>query len=339
MKWEHSDSIIAQRLSCHEIKGFFSKSIDISEDEYAFIENDGEISEEITGRKFKIRSIFSRTDCHLIIFDKKKKTLQRPLTDLVTKDRKKIDFSVMIDFHITGFNSFMQFFLKKRNFVSLEDVWFEIKLEVSSRVIGPLVSDCKLKDIHVTDECKKKLEGLAYRELEELFSKMGLNIDSFSATPVFSSDTIETEEQTIEDAYEEKKKREISSPEYDKEEAIALMQNERIRREAEIQLEREETQTDIEEALEALELKDIKDKQKLLNEINKMKRNIEPDESDKKKTIEKIQHQIEELRMQREMAEKKLYKREMSEDNFKKIADETEKKIIELQAKIEGLKS
>ncbi len=350
MKWKHSDSVIAQRMSPHEMKGVFSKKIFIGAEEHAFVERDGKIIEEVENRKCKIGGLFGKGNAEIIIFDTSEKKLQRPVTGLWTKDKKRIDASLILKIKITGFNTFMNHFMQTRNAVLLEDIWYEIREELISRVIGPVVSRVPLEEIVGSEDIQKLIESEAFRNLGNRFKGIGVNLVSLIFTPAFSyenekdiektgGETQETKSSKYDLVSEKMKKmEETASGKFDKEATMAEMENERIRRETEMQLEREETQTDIEEALEALELKDIKNKEKLVKEIKKLKTEIKPDAKDTESAIKNLENDIEKLRMERELAEKKFYKNEITEENFKKLADNYEKKIIELQTKIESLK-
>lgn len=348
MKWVRSDSVIAQRLSNHEVRGFFLKKIHIGEHEHAFIEKDGNIIEEAENRNCKIGGLLGKGQVNVILFDKSEKRMQRPVVDLWTNDKNMIHATVVIKLQITGFNSFMGHFMRTRNAVLLEDLWSDIKEELVSKVIGPVVSKRSLIGLSDIPDVQKTIESEAFRKMGDSLRSIGITLLSLVFNPAFSYEN----QQEIEKVGSEmqkadadaiisrklKKAEEVSSRELDREAAISEMENERIRRETEIQLEREETQTDIEEALEALELKSIKNKQKLIKEISNLKSNIKPDEKDTEATIKNLQFDIEKLRMARDMAEKKFYKNEITEENFKKLADDYERKIIELKMKIEGLK-
>lgn len=79
---------------------------------------------------------------------------------------------------------------------------------------------------------------------------------------------------------------------------------------AEIELESKHAQKDMEEAMKAMASEDVKEHE------------------------EELEKELEELKRAKEIAEKKFYKKELSEEAFQRMMEEFERKIIEIETKL-----
>jgi hypothetical protein len=341
-EWERSLAVIAQRIGKGQIPGFFRKQIVLKENEQGFLESNGEIHEEFSQGMHTVN--FEKGVKDLILVDKSEKKLTRIVEDLWTRDDKKINSKVEIVFKVYAPDKLFKNLLGVRSSLLLDDIWSQLCLDKVSKILTPAVKQKDLEQLCGGGKTAEKIEKDLQENLEDLLKQAGIELRSVS---VFFSIPEEYEEflkkrgvnkETLR-SLEMQKEMEFGEEEtFTREEKLDELEKLRVEKEVKMQLEKEETQRDFEDALEALKLKDLKNKQKLLKEIQHAKTQMKPDKKDVKNVIESLTEKISELENAKEIVEKKFYKKELSEEAFNKMMENYEQKIIELETKIEGLK-
>ncbi len=117
------------------------------------------------------------------------------------------------------------------------------------------------------------------------------------------------------------------------EETAERLKKERLEKEVKMQLEREQEAKDMESALQAMKLRKLRKEQEGSQKEKPEKSTEGNGPGDPGQEIVK---RIGELKRAKEIAEKKYYKKELSEGVFKRLMESYEKRIIELQGKLEA---
>ena len=190
-------------------------------------------------------------------------------------------------------------------------------------------------------------------EMRKKFEVFGLDLLSFSVqfmlpdeyeqylkrrSGLKEDDEVEEyrEKEETRKAVHEMKNAEMEGKVETREKAMDDMQQERIKREAKMEIEEEETQQDMKDAMEALRLKEIKDKQKMITDAERKDLGLEGlkeafPEQDKKKLEEKYG----DLKKLIGITEKKYLGRKIDEKTFRRLMEEYEKEKSELEVEME----
>jgi len=284
-KWQRSDAVVAQRIACYQIGGFLSKKILVGPDESAILEEDGNPLKIFDKGGYGVCSRMSAAGKELVWFDKRPKNLRREIEGLWTKEDKKVTAVVDLKIALSDAEKMRKFMMGSRNIITLEDIWNEVEADVVSGLLKPKIKSARIDRVmgeEKTQEIKAGIDVIL-RKKNEL---MGIGIVSVEigwklsgeteqylgkrgvAKEIIEEETISEEADTMK-ALHRHEVGEILGEVDDREKAIGEMESERVRREAKIELEKEESQEDLREAMEAIKLKKIKDKAGVMSDMER----------------------------------------------------------------------
>ncbi len=349
-EWERNEDVIAERFKREEIEGTFKKKFSAKENENLVIEKHGEIYRELGSGEFTVSGLLDKDFTNLLIMDKSEKVLNRTLKNVFLSDGKRMDINFEIRFKVFHSDRFSNNLIRNRKRLFMEDVWADILSNLIYKKSMPEIKKHGITDFLKEDFCEERKESLE-NDLKKMFKDWGLLLTYFSIDfripeeekkAVETKEGVEKEEIKVEEKTEETEKepeeiveegeRRIESA--SKEGKIAELEEERLEKEVKMELEKKETQKDMEEAVEALDLKELKDKKELLKKTEEKGLGVEKEE----KTKEDLENKLEELKKAKEIAEKKFYKKELSEEAFQRMMEDFEKKIIEIETKLKSKK-
>jgi hypothetical protein len=350
-KWERSEAIVAQRISVSQIGGFTGKKIRLSEGETAILEKDGDALQTFDEGKHKVSGMFSGSDMNVVFVDKNAKVIRRSVQNLWTKDDKKINAAVEMTFTVKEPEKLRRLMLGKRDILSIEDIWTELKNEVSSKGIEPVIKGKNIDDILAKNKTDSEMRVAVEVEAKKKFEIFGLDLMSFSVDFVLPEDYEDylkrrgdmkevtekehiSEEEEVRKAVHERDVEEIKGSAETREKAIDDMEQERIKREAEMNIEEEETQQDMKDAVEALKLKELKDRQKDDRDVDRKRLGLETLKQVAPGSDKKLEEKYETLKKVIEETEKKFLNRKIEKDTFRKLMDDYGKEKTELEVKM-----
>jgi hypothetical protein len=318
--WEREENVLAERFKKNELPGIFRKQVLIKDNEDLVVEKDGEIYDVYDSGKRTITGLLDKDFTDAIFVDIGEKTLKDIIKNIQTKDGK-IDSEFEMKFKVIDLEKFLTNLVKSKRRLFMNDLRNGIEMELISSVLEPEMKQKSLSEIYGNKEFLRDIENRIKLKLKDMFKGWGLELISFSIEWKFPEDFLKKAEKKPSEVKPEFTKPEMKPEEtkgkISKEEELAKLEKGRIEKEVKLQLEKEETQRDMEDALEALKLK-----------------RIEREEMLEGKKPEDLKEEIENLKRAKEIAEKKFYRKELSEEAFKRITEGYEKEIIELEAKL-----
>jgi hypothetical protein len=292
--WKRDTNVIAERFKKDSLPGFLRKEFLVKDDEGVVVERKGEIYLEKGPGKFSVSSLM-KDFTDVVFFDKAEKTLEKTLNNVCLRDREDAILKLSLKFRILNSDHFSKNLMGEREKMLIEDVWNEIFSNILCKKVLPQFEKKKAEEILSSQE--KNVKDFIEKEIKKKFKDWGLMLTSFSASLHFEDVKVAEEIKADEDEIEE-------------------LQKERLKKDVEMLIEKKEMQRDMEDALEALKLKEIMEKEKEASEI------------------EKLEDELETLKKAKEVAERKFYKKELSEASFQRIMEDLERKIIEIETKI-----
>jgi hypothetical protein len=340
--WERNDDVIAERFKREEIEGIFKKKFRAKENENLVIEKHGEIYKELGSGEFTVSGLLDKDFTDLLIMDKSEKTLKRTLKNVCLKDEKRMDVHLEIRFKVFHSDRFSGNLVRSRKRLFMEDVWIDILSSLIYKKSLPEIKTHSVKEFLEKDFCEEKKEWVE-NDMRKVFKDWGLRLTYFSLDfKIPEGETWEETEVKKEEKGEPPKKPEEIVEEGEKgvesgkskEETIAELEKERVKKEVKMELEEKETQKDMEDAMEAMDLKELKDKQEMLKRAEEKGLGV-GEEEEKREDLEK---QLKELKEAKEITEKKFYKKELGEEAFQRMMEDFEKKIIEIETKLKSKK-
>ncbi len=287
--WQHAESVIAQKFFKNQVGGLFRKQILLRPDETGLIERDGRIEGKMGSGRHTVSNIFNRELTEIILVDKGIKSLRRDLADLWTRDDRKINATVELRFRVENPDKLFINLMRDKNMLTFEDLYGKISLEFLARVITPEVRKRGIDRLYGDREILERLREGIEVEMKKTLGLWGIGLVSFSLVWEFPPDYEKYLEgrgvrKQMAEEKEAEREEEMKAAEQGGEmerlmagrglsrEAVkAELERERLKREFELEMGKKETQEDADEALEALRLKDIKDRQKLLRRARKKK--------------------------------------------------------------------
>lgn len=344
-KWERSEAVVAQRISISQIGGFTGKKIQLSSGETAILEKDGESVQTFGEGKHKVSGMFSGGNVNVVLIDGNPKVIRRDAKDLWTGDDKKINAAIEMRFEVSEPEKLRKLMMGKRNVLTIEDVWSELRREIVSNGIEPVVRKKKIDKILAKRDIDKEMHVAVEVEARKKFEVFGLDLLSFSAEFILPDDyeaylekrsEMKEEAEKKEFAGEEETRKavrerdigEIKGTAETREKVIDDMEKERIRREAEMHIEEEETQQDMKDAMEGLKLKELKDEEKSSRMGLETLKEVDPkkgaDLEDKYDTLQRMMGET----------EKKFLNRKLEKNTFKRLMEDYEKEKTELEVKM-----
>jgi hypothetical protein len=340
--WERNEDVIAERFRREEIEGIFKKKFRAGENEKLVIEKHGEIYKELGSGEFTVSGLLDRDFTYLLIMDRSERVMERTLKNVFLRDEGRMDIRFEVKFKVFHPDRFSSNLVRNRKRLFMEDLWADILSNLIYKKSLPEIKKHGTGEFLKEDFRKKTGEGIE-NDMKKMFRGWGLLLTHFSIDfKIPEGEKVREAEKpkagakggegkepgdTVEEARIEK--------EESKEERIAELEKERLDREVKMELEKKEAQKDMEEAMEAMDLKEIKEKQELLKKAEEKELGIGEGEEEKAGDLEK---QLEELKEAKEIAEKKFYKKELGEEAFQRMMEELEKKIIEIESRLKSRK-
>ncbi len=355
-KWERSEATVAQRMSISQIGGLFSKKIHLSDGEAAILEKEGSAVHSFEKGEHKVSGMFSGTGRSVVFIDKSPKSIRRDVGGLWTNDDKKINADIEMKFIISEPEKIRKLLLGRRDVLSIEDIWTELRKEIVSSSLTPIVKKKKIDDLQDDRTVEKEIRVSVEVEARKKFEVFGLELLSFSVVFILPEDYEEylkrrgdmkeetekehiAEEEDTRKAVHEREVEEIKGTAETREQVLDEMERERIKRETEMGIEEEETQQDMKDATEALKLKEIKDKQKILRDGERKNLGLEslkdviPGE-----TGADLEERYDGLQKLVDAAEKKYFQRKIDKQTFSSMVGDIEKEKTRLEVKMDRKK-
>jgi len=353
-KWERSEATVAQRISVSQIGGLVSKKIQVSDGEAAILEKDGDSVRLLEKGRHKVSGLLSGTVTSVLFVDTGPKLIKRDVRDIWTKDDRKINASVDMKFAVTDPEKVRRLLMGRRDILSIEDVWGELRKEIVSSSLAPVVKKKGVDELQDERKAEKEIRVAVEVEARKKFEVFGLGLLSFSVEFILPEDYEEylkrrgemkeaaeaehfAEEEEARRAVHERDVDEISGAADTREKAIDDMQQERVKREAEMQIEEEEAQQDMKDAVEALRLKEVKDRQKIVRDAERKRlgllslKDMLPGGGNVEEKYEHLQDVI-------GATEKKYFERKIDKETFRKMMEGLEKEKTELEVRMKKKK-
>lgn len=313
MGWKRDKNLIAERFGRDELPGFLHKEFEAGGDESVILEKNGEIYMEKGRGKLVISNVLEDfTD--IIMVDKSEKTLANEIKNVCTLDGRAISINLTLKFRVFNSDHFSKNLMCERDKVFLSDVWDQMMSDVVCGRILPKLQKKSAKELagpEFADKARSSIED----EIKKKFKTWGLMLTSLYAKFTVPDGACETVTETC--TTPQPKRTGLAE-----DDDVEDLEKERVQREVEMELQKKQTQKDMADALEAMELKDIQEKKK------KLKEGAANDE--RQKLIEDLQN----LRKAKEITERKFYKKELSEAAFQHMMEDFEKRIIEIETKL-----
>jgi len=350
-KWERSGAIVAQRMSISQIGGFVSKKIQLSDGEAAILEKEGSFVRMFENGKHKVSGMFSGPEMNVVFIDKSPKSIHRGVQELWTKDDKKINADIEMKFSVSEPEKVRKLLMGRRDVLVIEDIWMELRKEIVSSSLTPIVKKKGIDDLQDERMVEKEIRVAVEVEAKKKFEVFGLELISFSVEFILPEDYQEylkrrgdlkedaekahfAEEEDTRKAVHERNVEEIKGAAETREQALDEMERERIKREAEMQIEGEETQQDMKDAMEALKLKEIKDKQKIIRDSERKNMGLESLKDMLPGSGKKIEEQYDHLQDMVSATEKKYFQRKIDKGTFTKMMEDLEKEKTDLEVRM-----
>ncbi|MFH1237066.1 MAG: hypothetical protein V1648_01530 [Candidatus Aenigmatarchaeota archaeon] len=318
MGWKRDKNLIAERFGRDELPGFLHKEFEASGGESVILEKDGEIYMEKGHGKLVISNVLEDfTD--IIMVDKSEKTLANDIKNVCTLDGRAMTIGLTLKFRVFNSDHFSKNLMCERDKVFLSDVWDQTMSDVMCGRILPKLQKKSASEFAgpgFADKARSSMED----EIRKKFKSWGLLLTSLYAKFTIPSDACgadETAESATCPIAQPARKADLTE-----DDDVETLDKERLEREVEMELQKKQTQKDMADALEAMDLKDIQEKKK------KLRDGAANDE--RQKLIEDLQN----LRKAKEITERKFYKKELSEEAFQHMMEDFEKRIIEIETKL-----
>jgi hypothetical protein len=355
-KWERSDAVVAQRINISQVSGLLSKKIQVLEGEVALLEEDGRPVHTLEHGKHRVGGLFSGAGGDIVFVDKSPRVIHREVKGLWTKDDKEIVAAVEMKFTVDDPAKLSSALLENRDVVTNENLWSELQGDIVSSVMAPVVKKKDIDQLQGEKKTVKEIQASAEVGLRKRLTETGLELLSFNVQfllpggyqdylrkrGVLKEETKKAEaemEIETEKAIHDREVGEISGTVEDRESVMDDMEKERVKREAELGIEEEETQQDMRDAMEALKLKEIKDKQKIVKDSERKRIGLESlQESSPPRDKKKLEKRYDELQKIMERTQKKYLNRKIDNETFKNLMQKYEQQKTELEVKMKGSK-
>jgi hypothetical protein len=329
-KWARSEAVVAQKMDKNQIGGFFRKDVIISPGEECIVEKNGQIVQKFGPGKHNIGGKFDKSLTSVTFIDIAEKTVRRTIEKLWTKDYQQIGADAELKIKVVSSDSLFGNLLRTRSIILIDDIWNQAAQEFLARVAMPEVKKRDAGELYGNRDMLDRLKTSIEVEMRKTLRNWGIDLVSFSLVwnlpPEFEAHMkgmgarkrVEAEKELdrgeeISCAVHERNVAKIKGGRVKPvEEVRAEMENERVKREVELNLEKEETQEDMEEAMMALKLKRLKDRQK--GDVD-------------------AEEKIKEFEALKDEAESNYYKKKIDEATFMSLVNEYEKQISELRMK------
>ena len=290
-KWGKPEDVIAQKVAKDQIPGMFHKELVLENDEVALVRRNNSIIEELVAGKHTVKSDF--TD--IVLVDTQTKTLRKVVEDLLTADDNKVNCEMEIRFDVYLPEKLVRNLLASNNMLTIDDFYSELYNELIAKVLSPIIREVSIQDLYGNKKVINDIEIAFEAELKKVLEMWGIELITFSLVWKFSEDyqqylksrglsRLASKEKDVE--HEEKVKgvvreREIGKikgkGEQTREEVKSKLEKEALESNVKLSLRKKESAQDTEEALDALKLKEIMDKQKISKKSKKKELGIADD--------------------------------------------------------------
>lgn len=348
--WERSDAVVAQRINVFQIGGIISKKIRVLDGEVVIIEEDGRALKTLERGVHKVGWAFSGSRRSATFVDTRAKTVRREVEGLWTRDDKEITGDVEMKLVVSDPEKLRSVMMNNRDMLTLEDVWEELKKEIAGEAVAPVVKKKSADQLQGDRKTLKEVQISVEVGLRKKLEITGLDLLSFSMKFILpeeyreylkgrgrmkekSEKAVSAEEEETRKAIHEREVGEIRGTVEGRDQVLDNLEKERMKREVEMEIEEEETQHDMRDAMEALRLKEIKDRQKMLKDSERKRLGMDS----LKKAFsegEDPEKRYDELQKMMEATEKKYLGRKIDKETLKKIMQKYEQEKTELEVKL-----
>jgi hypothetical protein len=256
----------------------------------------------------------------ILMIDKSEKTIENEVKNICLADGRSIGIKLAIKFRVFNSDHFSRNMIGERKKLFLDDIWNELVSGLLCREILPKMQRKHAKDFsggESVERAKAEIESGVRRKFKDwglILTSLFTNFNVPPAEEAAADGGGYDEGQELKDAGKRPK------PGTMDDEADEL-ERERLEKEVAMELEKKQMQKDVEDAMEALELKDMQERKKTL-------RGSEADEG------KKLAEDLEDLKKAKDITERKFYKKELSEESFQRMMEDFEKRIIEIETKL-----
>lgn len=300
--WERNKNVLAERFGKDEIPGFLKKEFVAKGNEFVVLEKDGEIYIERGAGKLVISS-FGETFTDIILVDKSEKTIETCIKNFCLADGGGVGIKITLKFRIFNSDHMSKNLMGERGKLFAEDVGDQLMSDVLCRDVLPKLQKKRANDF-LKEDHREKTKSDIEAAVKRKFREWGLILTSASVD--FVMQTLSSEASECSET--QKTGEELSG-----------LEKERLEKEVRMTLDKKQMQRDMEDALEAIRLKDVKKKE----------RNLDEAESENK-----LNEELETLKKAKEITERKFYKKELSEESFQRMMEDFEKRIIEIETRL-----
>lgn len=370
-EWKREGNVVAQRFDKNQLKGIFSKHVSIGENEKVLVERNYELHEVFGPGRNRVTGFTDSSFTDAIFVDVSVRKIDNEIKKIRTREARQLNLGFEVEYRVSDYDGFCTNCVRSKRTLTDSDIWDMFYMDLLWGAILPNVSRKSLKELKENEEFRKHAETEIERVMKKLIGKMGLELVSVKVKWRFPEKLPEpppaekprVEEKKSEDVQEGSRKegpaegenpsggeqaevREVTPAgpkrEESQEGAAERLKKERLEKEVRMQLEREQESKDMESALQAMKLRKIQNgKEGPRKEKAEKSPGTAPKEAPKEQPEDprqKIMKRIGELKRAKDIAEKKYYKKELSEGVFKRLMESYEKRLIELQGKLESEK-
>lgn len=344
--WDRSEAVIAQKLFKRQLDGFFRKKILIQDGELGIVERRGEVVGRLGPGEHAVSSVFDKSMTEIVMIDNSVKEMRRELKELVTRDDRKVAADVELKLRVSDPEKLASSLVGRRSILLTDDLWSRMRDDFVLRVMEPEVKKLREHDLYGNRALLDKLRRTAQEQMRGVLSELGMDVvslyvewkhpEEYEGKLAERAEAEGRHEKELDEAEKERELERVKPLPETREKVKAELERERLRRGFELEMEKKETQEDMEEAMEALELKDIKDKERLLLEASRRGLKLPRMPEENVGDLEGRKKDLEELKA---ITEKNFYKKRINENTFKRIVQEYEKEIAELEVKIKSMKA
>jgi len=290
-KWGKPEGVIAQKIEKDQLPGMFHKEIFLENDEVALVRRQGAIVEEVTSGKHQIKGDF--TD--LILVDTQTKTLRQLVENLLTADDNNVSCDLEIRFDVYLPEKLARNLLAAKNILTIDELYSELYNELIAKVLSPIIRGTNISDLYGNKEVIDNITIAFETELKKTLETWGIELVNLSLMWKFPENyqqyiqsrglsRLASRDKEIEHGEELKevvREKEIGKikgkGEPTEEEVKSKLKKETLESEVKLNLRKKETAQDSQEALDALKLKEIMDKQKTSRKAKRKELGVEDD--------------------------------------------------------------
>jgi len=283
-KWGKPENIIAQIVLKDQIPGLLHKEISLENKELALVRKNALIAEELGPGTHQIKDF---TD--LVLVDVATKTIRKTVQNLLTMDDNTVSCELEIRFDIYLAEKLARNLMVDRIILSTDDLYSELYNELISKVLSPTIRQKNIKDLYGNRKVVDEIQISFETELKKLLEMWGIELITLSiiwkfpddykqylkksAASRLSDQEKETEhKEKVKEVLMEKELEKLKPKSESKEEVKSRLEKSSLESEVGLNLRKKESVEDDREALDALKLKEIMDKQKI--EKKALKKNM-----------------------------------------------------------------